>query len=153
MQKYKYFKIEDFNCQETGENEMDIEFIKGLDNLRAACGFPFVITSGFRSKEHSIEAAKVAAGKKLGTHAQGIASDIRVSGGSQRAKIVKHASAMGMSVGVAKTSALSFVYQRVQMFWLHERQSRCVGVTNLIDRGGYVILVGNLHYSGQSCFC
>ena len=52
MEEYKYFKIEDFNCQETGDNEMDIEFIKGLDNLRAACGFPFVITSGFRSKEH-----------------------------------------------------------------------------------------------------
>jgi hypothetical protein len=55
---FKYFKIEDFNCQETGDNEMDIEFIKGLDNLRAACGFPFVITSGFRSKEHSLNEPK-----------------------------------------------------------------------------------------------
>ena len=54
MSNFKYFKIEDFNCQETGDNEMDIEFIKALDHLRAACGFPFVITSGFRSKEHPL---------------------------------------------------------------------------------------------------
>ena len=95
---FKYFSVEDFDCQETGENEMDIEFIKGLDHLRKVCGFPFIITSGFRSKEHSIEKAK----SSPGTHAQGIAADIRVSGGAQRLSIVKHASAMGMSVGVAK---------------------------------------------------
>ena len=34
MSDFKYFKIEDFNCQETGDNEMDIEFIKALDHLR-----------------------------------------------------------------------------------------------------------------------
>ena len=96
----KYFKVSDFDCQETGENEMEVEFMKGLDHLRAVCG---LITSGYRSPNHSIEAAKVAAGKKLGTHAQGIAADIKVSGGAQRLAIVKHASAMGMSVGVAKT--------------------------------------------------
>ena len=99
----KYFKVSDFDCQETGENEMEVEFMKGLDHLRAGCGFPFIITSGYRSPNHSIEAAKVAAGNKLGTHAQGIAADIKVSGGAQRLAIVKHASAMGMSVGVAKT--------------------------------------------------
>ena len=99
----KYFKITDFDCSETGENEMDTEFLEALDNLRDICGFPFTVTSGYRSPNHSIEAAKVAAGKKLGTHAQGIAADIKVSGGAERLTIVKHASAMGMSVGVAKT--------------------------------------------------
>ena len=54
MTDFKYFKLTDFDCQETGENEMDVEFIKALDHLRAACGFPFMITSGFRSKTHSI---------------------------------------------------------------------------------------------------
>ena len=99
----KYFKITDFDCSETGENKMDTEFLEALDNLRDICGFPFTVTSGYRSPNHSIEAAKVAAGKKLGTHAQGIAADIKVSGGAERLAIVKHASAMGMSVGVAKT--------------------------------------------------
>ena len=96
---FKYFKIEDFDCSETGENEISEPFIEQLDELRAACGFPFAITSGYRSKNHSIEKAK----QSPGIHTQGLASDIRVSGGAQRLAIVKHASAMGLSVGVAKT--------------------------------------------------
>ena len=78
MTDFKYFKLTDFDCQETGENEMDVEFIKALDHLRAACGFPFIITSGYRSPDHSRERSK---SKGPGTHAQGIAADIKVSGG------------------------------------------------------------------------
>tara|TARA_R100001377_G_scaffold69345_1_gene44679 strand:+ start:1031 stop:1393 length:363 start_codon:yes stop_codon:yes gene_type:complete len=96
---FKYFKLSDFDCQETGENNMSFDFIHALDQLRGACGFPFIVTSGFRSKNHSAEKRK----EKAGTHAYGIAADIRVSGGAQRLAIVKHASALGMSVGVAKT--------------------------------------------------
>jgi uncharacterized protein YcbK (DUF882 family) len=48
-----------------------------LDLLRARCGFPFVITSGYRSEDHPIEAKK----EKAGTHAQGIAADIKVRDG------------------------------------------------------------------------
>jgi len=55
MNQFKYFKLEDFNCQETGENSMNEDFIHALDQLRAACGFPFIITSGFRSESHSVE--------------------------------------------------------------------------------------------------
>ena len=99
----EYFERSDFDCQETGNNEMCDYFLKKLDALRGDCGFPFIVMSGYRDPSHSIEAAKVAAGKKLGTHAQGIAADIKVSGGAERLAIVKHASAMGMSVGVAKT--------------------------------------------------
>jgi len=96
---FKYFKIEDFACQQTGNNEMSEAFIHRLDHLRVACGFPFHITSGYRDPEgHSIEKAKA----NPGTHAQGIAADIAVSGGVERRAIVNHALAMGMSVGVAK---------------------------------------------------
>ena len=99
MSDFKYFKIEDFNCQETGENGMDVEFIHKLDQLREACGFPFIITSGFRSKDHSIEKRK----EKAGTHAQGIAADIKVSGGNQRYKIVEQAIQQGFTgVGIAR---------------------------------------------------
>jgi uncharacterized protein YcbK (DUF882 family) len=97
--KFKYFKIDDFDCQETGENEMSKGFIKKLDLLRGACGFPFHITSGYRSPDHSIEKRK----DKIGTHAQGIAADIYVSGGRQRMQIVRHATALGFNgIGVAK---------------------------------------------------
>ena len=67
------------------------EFIHSLDELREKCGFPFSITSGYRSEKHSIEAAKQAPVP----HAQGIAADIAVSTGSQRRAIVKHALELG----------------------------------------------------------
>ena len=97
---FKYFKISDFDCQETGENEMSEGFIHALDQLRAACGFPFHVTSGYRSPTgHFIEKAK----QTPGTHARGIAADIAVSGGRQRMQIVQHATALGFTgVGVAK---------------------------------------------------
>ena len=33
-------------------------FLEMLDELRAKCGFPFTITSGYRDPKHSIEAKK-----------------------------------------------------------------------------------------------
>tara|TARA_R100000541_G_scaffold1618_1_gene6408 strand:- start:2081 stop:2437 length:357 start_codon:yes stop_codon:yes gene_type:complete len=114
--EYKYFKIEDFDCQETGENGMDESFIRALDHLREACGFPFNITSGYRSEEHSVEKRKPNGG---GMHTKGIASDIKVSGGAQRLSIVKHASAMGMSVGVAKTFVHVDTRKTEQMCWCY----------------------------------
>ena len=93
-----YFTKEEFACQYTGENEISDRLLLKLDLLRARCGFPFVITSGYRSKDHPIEAKK----EKAGTHAQGIAADIKVSGGNQRYTIVKHAIALGFNgIGVA----------------------------------------------------
>ena len=115
MSDFKYFKIEDFDCKETGENDMSVDFIHALDQLRAACNFPFIVTSGYRSKEHSVEKRK----QNPGTHAQGIAADIKVSGGAQRLSIVKHASAMGMSVGVAKTFVHVDIRKTPAMCWCY----------------------------------
>lgn len=99
--EFEYFKIEDFDCQETGENEMNVNFIHALDHLRKVCGFPFYISSGYRSPTgHSIEKAK----EYPGTHGQGIACDIYVTGGRQRMQIVKNATALGFNgIGVAKS--------------------------------------------------
>lgn len=100
MTTFKYFKLSDFDCQETGENAMDLEFISRLDDLREACGFPFIITSGYRSPTHSLEAKKSAPGQ----HAQGIAADIAVTGGAQRWAIVTKAIEQGFTgIGVAKS--------------------------------------------------
>ena len=79
---------------------MDNQFIHDLDDLREACDFSFVITSGYRDPSHSIEAKKSAPG----THAQGIAADIKVTGGAQRMAIVEQAVKLGFTgIGVAKT--------------------------------------------------
>ena len=95
----RYFKVSDFDCQETGENEMKQEFLNRLDQLRYNCGFPFIVNSGFRSVNHSRERCKAPKGQ----HTKGIAADIKVVGGVQRGKIVAEAIKMGFTgIGVAK---------------------------------------------------
>ena len=97
---YKYFKLEDFACSDTGENEIQDEFVKKLDELRESCGFPFIVTSGYRSPNHPIEAKK----SSPGTHAQGIAADIRITTAAERHCIVKEAMKLGFTgIGVDKT--------------------------------------------------
>lgn len=99
MPKLKYFRKGEFACKQTGENNMDTRFVKRLDRLRGRCGFPFVITSGYRSVEHSAEIDKPIPG----THTRGIAVDIAVEHGHQRYLIVSEAIAMGFcGIGVAK---------------------------------------------------
>jgi len=98
---FRYFQIEDFACQETGENEIRYDFVSALDDLRGVCGFPFIITSGYRSPTHSAEARKA----RPGQHTLGIAADIKVTGGAQRHAIVSNAIKLGIfkGIGVAKT--------------------------------------------------
>ena len=94
----KYFTKEEFDCQHTGENRMEQEFLDKLDELRDRCGFSFVITSGYRSPSHPIEAKK----DVPGTHAQGIAADIKITNAAQRYTIIREALSMGFcGVGVA----------------------------------------------------
>ena len=77
---------------------MEQDFLSKLDALREACGFPFVITSGYRSPDHPLEAVK----EIPGTHAQGIAADIKITNSAQRYTIIREALAMGFAgVGVA----------------------------------------------------
>lgn len=111
---FKYFTRKEFDCQETGENKIPDAFIHRLDSLRGRCGFPFVITSGYRSPQHSIEAAK----DKPGEHTRA-AADIRVSGGSQRYTLVREALDMGFSgIGVAD-SYIHLDDRDIQAMWTY----------------------------------
>lgn len=71
---YPNFTKSEFDCKETGENEMEHSFMVRLQKLREAYGKPMRITSGYRSINHTIEARK----STPGTHTQGIACDIAV---------------------------------------------------------------------------
>lgn len=94
----KYFTLEEFDCQHTGENRMEQDFLDKLDALREHCGFPFVITSGYRSPDHPLEARK----EIPGTHAQGIAADIKITNSAHRYTIIREALAHGFTgLGVA----------------------------------------------------
>ena len=71
----------------------------GVIGLREACAFPFTITSGYRDVTHPAEARK----SKGGVHTTGIAADIAVSNGVERATIIRNAIELGFNgIGVAK---------------------------------------------------
>ena len=95
----KHFTREELDCQVTGTNNMEIEFLEKLDELRAYCGFPFVITSGYRHPTlHPIERKK----DVPGTHAQGIAADIKITNAADRFTLVNNAVKLGFTgIGVA----------------------------------------------------
>jgi len=88
----KYFTAQELRCQETGEEGMEQVFIDLLDTIREECGFPFVVTSGYRSPEHSIEKRKT----KAGSHSMGCAIDIRANS-HQKYKIMEIAKKHGVT--------------------------------------------------------
>lgn len=90
--KSKYFTAKELRCQETGEEGMEQVFIDLLDAIREECGFPFVVTSGYRSPEHSIEKRK----EKAGSHAMGCAIDILATS-QQKYKIMEVAKKHGIT--------------------------------------------------------
>ena len=75
MSSWKNFSLEEFACKHTGENNISHELIDKLQFLRDKVGFPLIINSGYRSKEHPIEAAK----EKPRIHAEGLAVDVKVA--------------------------------------------------------------------------
>lgn len=115
---YKFFKLSEFTCSETGENHIDPSFVFRLDMLRNKCGFAFHVNSGYRSPLHSVEVVK----EKPGIHTTGKAADIRVSNGIQRRRIVEEALRMHFKgIGVANgyvhiddraTPAVMWTYDR-----------------------------------------
>lgn len=95
---YPNFTKAEFDCKETGENRMQPAFMVLLQRLRTRYGKPMIITSGYRSPRHSIEARKA----QPGAHAQGIACDVAVSG-EDALTIVAMALDLGFSgIGVSQ---------------------------------------------------
>ena len=70
------FSFAEIACRETGQCLIDLSFMDKVQRLRSGCGFGLTVTSGYRSPEHSVEAAK----ELRGTHTWGVAIDIAVSG-------------------------------------------------------------------------
>ena len=116
MPALKYFTIDEFKCSHTGLVFMDDYFLLLLDQLRAECDFPFVITSGYRSPTHPAEARK----STPGTHAKGIAADIAVSNGEQRYAIISNAMRLGFTgVGIANTFVHVDVRDTTPVVWTY----------------------------------
>ena len=104
--KYKNFSKEEFDCKHTGKNEMQVEFMDKLQELRRTYDKPMIITSGYRDVTHPVEAKKA----KGGYHTKGLACD--VSCGSQQAyDIVRLAILIGFTgVGVKQKGEGRFIH-------------------------------------------
>lgn len=104
----KHFKIEEFD-QKDGNcpAKMDADFLVKIDELRERCGFPLVITSGYRSPEYN---KKVSSTGTTGPHTTGKAADIAVRG--QKAHtLLKHALELGFTgIGISQKGQSRFIH-------------------------------------------
>jgi zinc D-Ala-D-Ala carboxypeptidase len=101
----RYFRHNEFDQRGlpgSGEQHMDADFLTLLDELRHRCGFPFHITSGYRSPEYN---AQVSSTGENGPHTTGKAADVKVLG-AQAHTVLKHAAELGFTgIGVAQKGA------------------------------------------------
>lgn len=72
---FKYFTYDEFKCSHCGENKIKDYFVHGLDTLRDRCGFPLVVSSGYRCPEHN---QAVSTTGPMGPHTTGLAADLLV---------------------------------------------------------------------------
>ena len=75
-QKWPNFSFREIACRETGLCFIDPDLMNRLQALRELCGFALIVTSAYRAPTHTAERDK----STPGTHAQGLAVDIQVSG-------------------------------------------------------------------------
>lgn len=95
---YPNFSPDEFKCKETGELNMDPEFMAALQRVRDRYGRAMAISSGFRGATHSVERTK----RVPGQHNKGRACDIPCWG-DEAFEIVKLALQEGFTgVGVSQ---------------------------------------------------
>lgn len=103
----KYFNPSEFMCKHCGENKMDSVFLTELDELRARCGFPLGVTSGYRCATHN---QAVSTTGPNGPHTTGRAVDFAVRG-AQALEVIRHAQLMGFTgIGVQQKGATRFIH-------------------------------------------
>ena len=90
MRLTKNFTVEELACPCCAVALMGTEFMDKLQILRTHCGFPFVVTSGYRCKGHNEEVSP----NSQGDHTTGLAVDIQIKDRYKRASILKRALAM-----------------------------------------------------------
>ena len=96
--KIRHFLPHELADPSTGKEDMNLEFMLRLDELRDFCAHPLIVTSGFRGPDHN----RHVGGAPYSAHLIGRAADIRIRG--QRAfLLVQHAMRLGFSgIGVAR---------------------------------------------------
>ena len=104
--RWPNFSFAEMACSQTGECDMDKATMDRLQLLRSHYGSPLTITSGYRSPQHSIEAAK----KAPGSHARGRAVDIACAG-VDAFEVLTEALAVGFTgIGVKQKGEHRFLH-------------------------------------------
>lgn len=97
----RYFTIDEFDSpDEIGSGDfMNRPFITKLDIARGESGTPFVINSGYRTKNHN----KKVGGVSDSSHLKGLAADIACDNSRQRHAIICALIKVGFNrIGIAK---------------------------------------------------
>ena len=80
---WEYFRFSEFDSPDangSGEEFMSHDLISRLEYAREAAGIPFVITSGYRTKEHN----EAVGGVPGSSHCKGLAADIAAKSSRER---------------------------------------------------------------------
>lgn len=105
--KYRYFNEDELKCNCCGKNGMQDNFMKKVEALRMACGFPFTVTSAYRCSKHN---ASVSSTGVNGPHTTGRSIDIGVRG-EQAMKLVQKAVELGFTgIGVSQKGTGRFIH-------------------------------------------
>lgn len=103
----RYFHPLEFDCKHCGANKMDAAFLAELDELRHRCGFPLIVTSGYRCPDHN---ERVSKSGRTGPHTTGRAADFAVSH-DKAYKLIKVAQEMGFTgIGVQQKGSGRFIH-------------------------------------------
>tara|TARA_Y100001972_G_scaffold126910_1_gene182050 strand:+ start:1103 stop:1480 length:378 start_codon:yes stop_codon:yes gene_type:complete len=102
----RHFTYSEFDCKSgvgQGEIFMDNDFLKLLDKARFVAGIPFVITSGYRTKEYNEQLIKNGyKASSNSSHCKGIAADIKADTPQKKFAIVQALLFVGITrIGIA----------------------------------------------------
>ena len=116
----QWFSREEFRCSCCGKEEMNDQFLTKIDDLRELCGFPFVVTSGYRCANHQLEKVKVSPG----WHNKGRAVDIAIDNSMNRFILIQNVMKMGCFHGIGIGPDFVHVDDRHQLnvpaIWVYE---------------------------------
>ena len=87
--KSRFFEAKEFDSPDRpgSGSLMSESFVDRLDTCRAECGFPFRVTSGYRTEAHNEDVG----GKSASAHTRGMAVDIAVMTSLQRFRLIDSA--------------------------------------------------------------
>jgi zinc D-Ala-D-Ala carboxypeptidase len=95
----KHFTKEEFACPDCGVCEMDMDFVKSIDDIRDTLDMPLFIMSGYRCAKHNEEVD----GKPNSAHLRGKAADIKMELSRSRYVFMRIALKTFKRVGIGKT--------------------------------------------------